>query len=94
MKCEICKREHEEKQFFEKHHLTPKQKGGKHMPTITVCRPCGQQIHKLFTNAELKNKYHTLDALLNNKQIQKWVSWINCKPMGHWVCMKTKKRRK
>lgn len=76
-------------EFMEKHHLNPKEKKG---PTIPVCVACGDQLHLLFTRKELANKYNTLEKLLANEKVQKWIQWIrNKKDLS--VCMKIKKRR-
>lgn len=87
--CQICNRETPE-EFQEKHHLKLRKKDKK--KTIDVCIDCGDQIHKLFTNKELKKVYNTLEALLNNEKIQKWINWIS-KKKEFGVCMKTKKRK-
>lgn len=72
--CVLCKRNVEE---LRKHHLIPKQKGGEE--TIVVCVPCSKQIHALFSNKELKQKYNTLDKLKSSGKIQKWIKWVNKK---------------
>ena len=56
--CVLCKRE---VKVITKHHLIQKQKKGKEI--IKVCVSCSKQIHALFTNAELKQKYNTLEKL-------------------------------
>ena len=53
MICSICERDVE---VIEKHHLTPKVKGGEEK--IPVCPPCGDQIHQLFSIQELKYDYN------------------------------------
>lgn len=73
-KCTLCGRDIPAKMFAEKHHLVPKQAKGK--KTVTVCCPCGDQIHELFTNKELRDKYNTVEALLGDPRVQRWVKWI------------------
>ena len=87
-KCSVCKRVTPD-QYLEEHHLRPKCKKGK--DTICVCIDCGNQVHKLFTIPELFHIFNTLEALLSNPDIKKWINWVKNKPFG--VCMKTKKRR-
>ena len=87
--CELCKRP-VPKRHTTKHHVVPKSLKGKE--TIVVCRPCGDQVHKLFTLREMKNKFHTVEAILNDERMQKWVKWIR-KTYNIRVCMKAKKRR-
>lgn len=88
--CSICLREVPEV-YFEYHHLTPRCKKGKEK--IGVCCDCGNQIHKLFTIKELKNQYNTLEVLLSNEKIQKWIKWIRKKPNNFGFCMKELKKR-
>ena len=78
--------------YQEKHHLIPRSKKGKKTPTILVCKDCADQVHKLFTNKELAKEFNTLEKLLADPKIQKWIAWVkNKKKFGY--CMKTKKRR-
>jgi len=72
--CVLCKRKVE---GLVKHHLIPKQKGGK--DTILVCIPCSKQIHALFSNRELKQIYNTLNKLKSSGKIKKWIKWVNKK---------------
>lgn len=89
MKCTICQRETPIK-MMEKHHLTPKSRKGKE--TIKVCCNCGDQLHKLFTNKELEKNYNTLEAILSDKKVQRYVKWVKKKNNFH-VPIATKKRR-
>jgi len=91
MICLICRRETQEK-FLEKHHLIPASKGGKNGKTIPVCIDCGNQIHLLFTNNELRDSYNTLEKLLEHPKIKTWVKWIR-KQNKFGVCMKEKKKK-
>ena len=87
--CSICRRETPDI-YMERHHLIPHYKKGK--ITIPTCRDCGDQIHKLFDIHELRTQYNTLEALLTNERVQKWIKWIRKKPNEFGVCMKALKR--
>jgi hypothetical protein len=89
--CSLCKRK-VPKAYFEYHHSTPRCKKGKEK--IGVCCDCGDQIHALFTTKELKNRYSTTEALLNDERIQKWILWIQKKPNNFGFCMKKLKRKR
>ncbi len=89
IECSICKRT-TPPEFKEKHHLVPRSKNG--TETIDVCCNCGDQVHNLFTNKELEKEYNTLEALLGNPDIQKWVKWVS-KQAGFSFSMKSKKQR-
>jgi len=90
MNCQICQRETPE-HYLEKHHLVPKAKHGASLDSIIVCKNCGDILHQLFTNKELAKEYNTLDKILKNEKIKKWVKWIQNKPNDFSVCMKRKK---
>jgi hypothetical protein len=90
--CSICRRDTPDR-YTERHHLIPHYKKGKE--TIPVCKDCGDQIHQLFDIHELRTQYNTLEALLADERIQKWIRWIRKKPNEFGsVCMKTLKRNK
>jgi len=88
MRCSICPRKVPEP-YREKHHLIPKSKKGK--DTIMVCCDCGNQLHELFTIKELATQYNTVEKIVGNSKIQKWIRWIQKRNFG--ICMKKKKRR-
>lgn len=91
--CELCGRFIPEKEYTEKHHLIPVSKGGKHKQKGLFCIDCATQVHKLFTNKELKETFNTIEALKSDPRVQKWIKFIkNKETFG--VCMKTKKKRR
>jgi len=83
--CSICRRE---SQHLEKHHLVPRAKHGKE--TIEVCHDCGDQLHLLFDNRQLKYELNTLEKILANEKVQIWIKWIR-KKKEFGICMKRKK---
>lgn len=87
--CTLCGRLTPPK-HQEKHHLIPKSKGG--TETIDVCRNCGDQVHKLFTNKQLEETYHTLEKLREHKDMQKWIKWVR-KQDSFTFTMKSPKRK-
>jgi hypothetical protein len=89
MNCLICNRRTPE-ECAERHHLIPRSKDGKE--TIDVCIDCGNQLHLLFTNKELKKTYNTLEVLLSNDRVQRWIRFIN-KQTNFGINMKIKKRK-
>jgi 5-methylcytosine-specific restriction endonuclease McrA len=76
--------------YAERHHDIPRSKGGKE--SSMVCNPCGDQIHLLFTNKELRDTYKSIEKLRENERVQKWIKFIR-KHNDFHVCMKIKKRR-
>jgi hypothetical protein len=87
--CAICGRPTPPR-YREKHHLVPKSRKGR--VTILVCRNCGNQLHRLFTNKEMERIYNTVEAILGDERVQKWVKWVR-KKKDFSVCTKTKKKR-
>jgi len=83
--CALCERPTPD-QYLEKHHVTPKSKGGKE--TIGCCVACADQLHQLFTNKELANM--TFGELKTHPKVWKWIKWIRTKK-NFVVCMKRKK---
>lgn len=77
--CPLCERVIPEDQT-EKHHLVPKSKGGK--VTVGLHRVCHRQIHAIFTDAQLAKTFSTIEALLQDPRMQKFVAWIKSKPPG------------
>ena len=88
MICPLCKREVPE-HLIEDHHLIPKSKKGK--DTIEMCCMCHDQIHEMFTNKELGKKLFTIELLLQNEKIQKWIGFAS-KQKHFNICMAKKKR--
>lgn len=88
MNCSLCGRDTPET-YQEKHHLTPRSKKGKE--TIIVCVDCGNQVHRLFTNNELRDFYNTIEALRADPRMQKWIRWV--RKQGFGMCHKAKKRK-
>jgi len=91
-RCSLCGRGSEYSENFEDHHLVPKHKGGRSKGTIRVCVDCGNQLHLLFTNNELRYHLNTLDALRAHPKVQTWVRWA-CRRKEFGVCARQKKRR-
>ena len=51
-------------------------KGGKGTPTIMLHKICHDKIHAVFTEAELKRFYHTIDRLQRHEAIAKFIQWV------------------
>lgn len=87
-KCPLCNRELGTVRVNE-HHLVPKTFKGKE--TITLHELCHNTIHANISERELLHYYHTVDRLLENESIQKYVKWVKRKPPEFYV--KTKKSK-
>lgn len=85
MKCQLCDRDVSELEF---HHFFPGKKRRIDDSGIDVCKMCGDQIHLMFTNQELRSKYHDLSSL--KQAMHKYILWIQKKPEQQF-CVKRKK---
>ena len=74
--CPLCKRPLPEKPS--KHHLIPRTFKGRDI--VLLHRVCHRQIHATFTERELLNYYYTIERILENDNIRKFVSWVKDKP--------------
>lgn len=90
LQCTLCHREVPDARYLEKHHSVPAAKGGK--ITEVVCIDCGDQIHQLFTNNELRDSYNTIEKLRVHPDVQRWIQWVR-KQKNFGICMKRKKKR-
>ena len=95
MQCELCERESDDKRYFELHHLYPGKKRRRNVKrendTITVCRTCGDQIHNMFSNQQLRNELDSIKAL--KTAMCTYIEWVKKKPIDGTITMKQKKRR-
>jgi hypothetical protein len=77
--CPVCERVIPDDQM-DAHHLVPKSKGGKQ--TVSLHRICHDQIHAIFTDAQLAKKFSTIEAILEDPAVLTFVAWIKNKPPG------------
>lgn len=59
--------------------------------SLEVCCGCGDILHQFFSNKQLEKEYNTLDKILKNDKVIKWIKWIQNKPNDFRVCMRRKK---
>ena len=83
--CPICDRPMLEGRFVDEHHLIPKSKNGRYTDKITVHRICHSKIHSIWSEAELASYFHTVDRILENEDMQKFVKWIKNKPADFYA---------
>lgn len=96
--CPICNRtEGGEMQW---HHLKPRTFKTRTKEVhdsdnfVHIHKICHSAIHAFFKEKELFNYYHTVDRLLENEQMQKFVKWVGKKHSDFYVSMKRSNRRK
>lgn len=75
-----------------KHHLLPLSKGGKNTPTVLMHKICHDKIHAVFTETELMRYYHTIERLLENEEMARFIKWLMNKPPGFYDHSAKRKR--
>jgi len=86
-KCQLCERNTDELEF---HHFFPGKKRRLTDDGIYICRNCGDQIHLMFDNRQLRSEYHDLESL--KTEMEKYIQWVKTKPVESHFCMKKKKK--
>ena len=89
-KCPLCQRELGTINIDE-HHLVPKTFKGK--DTESIHKVCHRYIHATLTERELLNYYHTWDRLREHSEIEKFIKWIQNKPLDFYVKSKESNER-
>lgn len=82
--CEMCERDIP----TTSHHLIPKQVHSKkwcknkftkdemNNRRADLCRDCHPFLHRTFKHSELAKKYNTIEKILENEEVQKFVKWV------------------
>lgn len=81
--CELCSRGPMKLTF---HHLIPRKTHKKMVKRgffekddlnrgATICRPCHSTIHRLFDHEKLAMELNTVDRLLDEQEVQKWIRY-------------------
>lgn len=91
-RCALC---HREPITLTKHHLLPREEGGNEETTAWLCENCHKHIHAVYTNKELAQRLHTLQALQEDDQISSYLKFIRKQPASKKVrTHKSRERRK
>ena len=69
MPCMLCERE----MALTKHHLLPRELGGKEEDVILICSDCHRQIHVMYTNRELALRLSSIQALKQDENFAKFL---------------------
>lgn len=74
--CELCGRE---VLNLSRHHLVPREEGGRYGATAELCQPCHSTLHLTFSNRDLAQIYNTIPALQEAEPLQKYLKWVRNK---------------
>ena len=89
--CELCRRE---VQNLSRHHLVPREEGGRYGATADLCQPCHSTIHLSISNQELAQQYNTIEALQKAEPLQKYLKWVKNKRIERIANRRGKNRRR
>ena len=90
--CPLCGRELVGNKSVDKHHLIPRTFKG--TETVIFHKICHRKLHSLFTEREMMKHYNTIEAILENEEIQKFVKWVIKKDPEYYDISKETKDRK
>ncbi len=76
----------------DRHHLVPRTYKGKEQ--FPIHRICHRKIHSVLTERELRDHYHTWEALRRHEDICAFIKWVARKPPGYYSRTETAKRKK
>ncbi len=71
--CGLCERE---VQSTSRHHLVPREEGGRHGATVDLCQPCHSSVHRFLSNRDLARRYPSVEALRGAEELQTYLRWI------------------
>ncbi|WP_239691898.1 HNH endonuclease [Hymenobacter coccineus] len=72
-RCGLCERA---VQATSRHHLVPREEGGRHGPTVDLCQPCHSSVHRFLSNRALAREYATVEALRAAEELQTYLRWV------------------
>ena len=76
--CALCQREVD---LLTRHHLVPREEGGRYGPTADLCQPCHATIHLMLSNKELALHYNSIPKLQQAEPLQKYLRGVKNNPV-------------
>ena len=73
LRCELCERE---VQATSRHHLVPREEGGRYGSTVDLCQPCHSSVHRFLSNRALARNYASVEALRGAEELQTYLRWV------------------
>ena len=71
--CGLCERQ---VQHTTRHHLVPREEGGRYGPVVDLCQPCHSSVHRFLSNRALARHYNTVESLREAEELQTYLRWI------------------
>jgi hypothetical protein len=76
-RCPLCDRPLVPGPSIDEHHLIPRTYKG--TQTVTLHRVCHGKIHSVLSEKDLRDHYHTIDALRTHPDIVTFIHWVRKK---------------
>ena len=73
LRCGLCERG---VQSTSRHHLVPREEGGRFGPVVDLCQPCHSSVHRFLSNRDLARRYPTVESLREAEELQTYLHWI------------------
>ena len=89
--CELCERNGV---VTTRHHLIPREEGGKDAPIVRLCLPCHRQIHALYTNRVLGLRLNTIEKMKADEKIARYLKWIRKQNPENIITVKKSRERR
>ena len=89
--CELCERTGV---VTTRHHLIPREEGGKDAPIVRLCLPCHRQIHALYTNRVLGLRLNTIEKMKADEKIARYLKWIRKQNPENIITVKKSRERR
>lgn len=80
--CPICDRDMWKGDSIDKHHFTPKCRGGK--ATEYVHRICHNKIHSIWTEKELEKEFNDPNKIAEHEEMQKFIKFVKKKEPDYY----------
>lgn len=69
--CALCEREVSR---YNRHHLTPKSRGGQ--ATVNLCLACHKTLHSFFENRTLADSLNSIESLRAEPELATYLNWV------------------
>ena len=76
--CPICGRDMVEGPSVDRHHWTPRSKGGREAALLHLI--CHRMIHRVFSEQELAANFRDPAVIRDHPQIKRFVAWVRRQP--------------
>jgi hypothetical protein len=80
--CPLCARPLADP--ISRHNLIPLSQGGSGEGSLPMHKVCHNKVHSLFNEKELARTYNTLEKILAQEEVQKFVAWVKKKPLDFY----------